>query len=62
MPAGQGCCELASALRQTVGDNPFVSPSCCADGHGGIMFALEGFDVHSVDIDKNCIIKKLNKM
>ena len=39
-----------------LGDNPFVAPPCCADGHGGIMFALEGFDVHSVDIDKNCVI------
>lgn len=39
-----------------LGDNPFVSPPCCADGHGGIMFALEGFDVYSVDIDVNCSI------
>lgn len=35
--------------------NPFVSPPCCADGHGGIIFNLEGFDVHSVDIDTHCL-------
>ena len=35
--------------------NYFVSPSCCSDGHGGIFWTLEGFDVHSVDIDENCI-------
>ena len=35
--------------------DPFVSPACCADGHGGVMFALNGFNVHSVDIDTNCL-------
>jgi hypothetical protein len=34
--------------------DPFVSPPCCADGHAGIFFTLEGFDVYSVDIDENC--------
>ena len=34
--------------------DPFLSPPCCADGHGGIVWALEGFDTHSVDIDPNC--------
>lgn len=35
-------------------NDPFVSPPCCADGHGGVFFSLEGFDTYSVDIDKNC--------
>lgn len=35
-------------------NNPFVSPPCCADGHGGIFFSLEGFETYSVDIDENC--------
>lgn len=35
-------------------DNPFLSPPCCGDGHGGVFFSLEGFEVHSVDIDENC--------
>ena len=35
--------------------DPFVSPACCADGHGGIMWTLEGFDVYSCDIDPNTI-------
>jgi hypothetical protein len=35
--------------------DPFISPSCCADGHGGVLFTLEGFEVYSVDIDMNCI-------
>lgn len=39
--------------------NPIVSPPCCADGHGGIMFALNGFDVDSVDIDVNCITQAI---
>jgi len=39
-----------------LGNDPFVSPPCCGDGHGGIMFTLEGFDVYSVDIDENCSI------
>jgi hypothetical protein len=34
--------------------NPFVSPPCCADGHGGIIWTLEGFEVYSCDIDINC--------
>jgi len=34
--------------------NPFVSPPCCADGHGGIIWTIEGFDVYSCDIDPNC--------
>lgn len=34
--------------------DPFLSPPCCADGHGGIVWALEGFDIHSVDINPNC--------
>lgn len=37
--------------------DPFVSPACCADGHGGIIFTLEGFEVYSVDIDENCRIQ-----
>lgn len=37
-------------------ENYFVSPPCCSDGHGGIFWTLEGFDVHSVDIDDNCKI------
>ena len=35
--------------------NPFISPACCADGHGGIMWTLEGFEVYSCDIDPNTI-------
>ena len=34
--------------------DPFVSPPCCNDGHGGIFWALNGFETHSVDIDPNC--------
>lgn len=34
--------------------NPFVSPPCCADGHGGIIWSLEGFEVYSCDIDPHC--------
>ena len=34
--------------------DPFVSPPCCNDGHGGIFWALNGFETHSVDIDSNC--------
>ena len=33
--------------------NPFVSPPCCADGHGGIIWTIEGFDVYSCDIEPN---------
>ena len=39
--------------------NPFVSPPCCADGHGGIIWTIEGFDVYSCDIDYNNIVYKL---
>lgn len=35
-------------------DNPFLSPSCCCDGHGGFFWVRAGFDVHTVDIDENC--------
>jgi hypothetical protein len=31
--------------------DPFISPPCCADGHGGIIWAIEGFQVYSCDID-----------
>jgi hypothetical protein len=31
--------------------DPFLSPPCCADGHGGIIFTMEGFDVYSCDIN-----------
>jgi hypothetical protein len=31
--------------------DPFISPPCCADGHGGIVWNIEGFDVYSCDID-----------
>jgi len=34
--------------------DPFVAPPCCNDGHGGIFWALNGFETHSVDIDPNC--------
>jgi len=34
--------------------HPFVSPPCCNDGHGGIFWALNGFETYSVDIDANC--------
>ena len=34
--------------------DPFVSPPCCNDGHGGIFWVLNGFETHSVDIDSNC--------
>jgi hypothetical protein len=37
--------------------NPFISPPCCADGHGGIIFTIEGFDVYSCDINPNCEIQ-----
>jgi len=37
----------------------FISPSCCRDGHSSIFWSLEGFDIHTVDIDVNCI-KQLN--
>jgi len=36
------------------GTDPFVSPPCCNDGHGGIFWALNGFETYSVDIDQNC--------
>jgi hypothetical protein len=38
-------------------NNPhaYISPPCCNDGHAGIMWANEGFDVHTVDIDHNCL-------
>lgn len=39
--------------------NPIISPPCCSDGHGGIIFALNGFDVYSVDIDPNCITQAI---
>ena len=34
--------------------DPYVSPPCCNDGHASIFWALEGFHVHTVDIDTNC--------
>lgn len=34
--------------------NPYISPPCCNDGHASLFWALEGFDVHTVDIDVNC--------
>jgi hypothetical protein len=37
--------------------DPFVSPPCCADGHGGIIWTIEGFEVYSCDIDPNCKIQ-----
>jgi hypothetical protein len=37
--------------------SPFVSPPCCGDGHGGIIWNIEGFDVHSCDINPNCKIQ-----
>jgi hypothetical protein len=33
---------------------PFNSPPCCTDGHGGFFFTDAGFNVHTVDIDINC--------
>ena len=35
-------------------NEPFNSPPCCTDGHGGFFFTDAGFDVHTVDIDINC--------
>ena len=36
--------------------HPFISPPCCNDGHAGIFWAREDFfNVHTVDIDINCI-------
>lgn len=37
----------------------FISPPCCCDGHGGVFWSLEDFEVHTVDIDSNHI-KQLN--
>jgi hypothetical protein len=35
--------------------DPFISPPCCCDGHATFFWTREGFDVHTVDIDENCI-------
>jgi len=35
-------------------NDPFLSPSCCCDGHGGFFWANEGFETYTVDIDLNC--------
>jgi hypothetical protein len=35
-------------------NEPFDSPPCCTDGHGGFFFTDAGFNVHTVDIDINC--------
>lgn len=33
----------------------YLSPPCCADGHGSIIWSLEGFKVDTVDINEQCI-------
>lgn len=35
--------------------NEYLSPPCCNDGHSTIIWSLNGFDTHSVDIDINCL-------
>ena len=36
-------------------NNAYLSPPCCCDGHGGFFWVDAGFEVHTVDIDENCI-------
>ena len=36
-------------------NNPYLSPPCCCDGHGGFFWTEAGFDVYTVDIDVNCL-------
>lgn len=33
----------------------YISPPCCCDGHATFFWAREGFEVHTVDIDPNCL-------
>lgn len=33
---------------------PLDAPSCCEDGHSTYLFEMNGFDVHTVDIDSRC--------
>lgn len=33
----------------------YLSPPCCCDGHSTFFWTYENFDVHTVDIDINCI-------
>jgi hypothetical protein len=35
--------------------DPFLSPPCCGDGHSTFFWADAGFEVHTVDVDENCI-------
>lgn len=35
--------------------NEYVSPPCCNDGHGSIVWSLEGYQVDTVDINEHCI-------
>jgi len=35
--------------------DPFMSPPCCGDGHATFFWTRAGFEVHTVDIDPNCI-------
>lgn len=35
--------------------DPYISPPCCCDGHATFFWAREGFEVHTVDIDTNCL-------
>lgn len=35
--------------------DPYISPPCCCDGHATFFWARENFEVHTVDIDSNCL-------
>lgn len=35
--------------------NAYLSPPCCCDGHGGFFWVNSGFELHTVDVDENCI-------
>lgn len=34
--------------------DPIKSPACCCDGHSTIFWAMNGFEIHTVDVDENC--------
>jgi len=32
----------------------YTAPACCCDGHSTVFWAINDFEVHTVDIDENC--------
>lgn len=47
--ATKKCVEYYEALPSA-----YIAPACCCDGHSTVFWVLNGFEVHTVDIDENC--------